>query len=203
MAAIRAAALGSGFAEPGLDAQRSFRALLAAMSEPGTLHHLVTAIEPPAGLSPAAANVLLTLADHDTPIWLAPAINGAGAGYVRFHCGAPIAGSPGEARLAIIDGAIADVPLSAFAIGEDRYPDRSATIIVQCTQLVSGRPVSLSGPGIRGSRLVAPDGLRPGFWTEVAANHAHYPLGVDFVLVAGSTIMAIPRSTAVLEQDSR
>ena len=203
MSAIRASSLGRGFPEPVFDSQQSFRALLAAMSEPGTLQRLTAAIEPPAGLSQAATNVLLTLADQDTPIWFAPSVDGTGAGYVRFHCGAPITVSPEDARLAVIDGATPDACLSAFDAGDDRYPDRSATVIVQCAQLTGGPAVSLSGPGIRGLRNISPSGLRAGFWEEIAANNARYPMGVDLVLVAGADIMALPRSTAALEQERR
>jgi alpha-D-ribose 1-methylphosphonate 5-triphosphate synthase subunit PhnH len=198
-----ATALGRGFPEPVLDAQHSFRALLGAMAEPGTLCRLEAKIEQPAGLTAGAAIVLLTLADHDTPVWFAPALGLAGADYVRFYTGAPIARMPGDARLAVIDGGEAGVPLSAFPAGEDRYPDRSATIVVQCLELTGGPAVSISGPGIRGSRSLAPAGLRADFWQEVAVNHARYPLGVDLVLVAAQDILAIPRSTAVLDRGGR
>ena len=42
-------------------------------------------------------------------------------------------------------------------------------------------------------------GFAPSFWREVAANHARYPLGVDLLLVAGRDVMALPRSTAILD----
>lgn len=198
-ASVDASVLGRGFCEPVLDAQHSFRALLGAMAEPGTLCRLAAKVEPPAGLTTAAAIVLLTLADHDTPVWFGPGLGAAGANYVRFYSGAPIARMPGDARLAVIDGGEASVPLSTFPAGEDRYPDRSATVVVQCLGLTGGPAVTISGPGIRGSRRIAPAGIRTGFWHEVAANHARYPLGVDLVFVAGRDIMAIPRSTAILD----
>lgn len=196
MSGLSTSHLGRGFAEPVLDAQRSFRVLLAAMSEPGTLHMMSSDIEPPVGLVPAAAIALLTLADQDTPVWLAPAITAA-SGYVRFHCGAPMAEAPGTARFAVIDGALTEPSLSAFDPGLDRYPDQAATVIVQCARLTGGAKVCLRGPGIRDTRTIAPDGLRAGFWQEVAANNARHPLGVDLILIAGTNLMALPRSTEV------
>lgn len=197
MTATLTSTLGRGFSEPVLDAQNCFRALMSAMSEPGTIHRLAAAIEAPVGLSPAAAVTLLTLADHDTPIWLHEVIDSAAAGYIRFHCGASIAKVPADAQLAVLDGSVRSVPIAAFNAGQDLYPDRSATIIVQCANFTDGRKVTLTGPGIRTTRTIAPAGLHSEFWTEAQSNQARYPLGVDFMLVAGSEIVALPRSTAI------
>lgn len=189
-------AIGRGFDDPVLGAQKCFRTILAAMSEPGTLHHLAQSIEVPHGLHPAAGEILLTLADYETPVWLAPKVAGAGA-YVRFHCGAATVAAPGDARLAVLDRADAQPGLAAFDAGDDRYPDRSATLIVQCGALAGGLEVQLSGPGIREPRVIAPTGLADDFWSQVDENSQRYPLGVDLVLVAGTDMLCLPRSTRI------
>lgn len=191
-----ASALGRGFADPVMDAQRCFRAILAAMAEPGTVHVLGASIEPPSCLTPAAATALLALADHDTPIWLQPQL-ADGAGYLRFHTGAPLARARAAARFAVVDGA-GNPELSTFDQGEDRYPDRSATVIIQCAGLTGGKAVELAGPGIRGRRTIAPRGISGGFWVDVADNGSRYPLGVDLMLAAGPEIMCLPRSIRVV-----
>ncbi len=189
-------AIGRGYDDPVLGAQKCFRTILAAMSEPGTLHRLAQSIEVPLGLHPAAAEILLTLADYETPVWLAPGVGGAAA-YVRFHCGAATVAAPGEARIAVLDGGDAQPRLAAFDAGDDRYPDRSATLIVQCAALTGGLQVQLSGPGIHVARVIAPAGLADDFWTQVDENHQRYPLGVDLVLVAGVDMLCLPRSTRI------
>ncbi len=189
-------ALGSAFADPVLGAQRVFRAVLTAMSEPGRVHVLDERIDAPATLDPTSARLLLTLADYETPIWLPPSMGADAAAYIRFHCSAPIAGSIAEARFAVIDGAASEPALAVFDAGNDRYPDRSATVIIACVGLSGGPLVTLVGPGIESDRIIAPRGLRAGFWDEVAANHARYPLGVDLVLVAGDAMLALPRTTS-------
>ncbi len=201
--AISPEALGRGFADPVHEAQRTFRAVLSAMSEPGRLHTLAATADAPTGLAPATALVLLTLADLETPVWLAPSLTSGGAAWLRFHCGAPIVADPSKARFAVLDGGIMDVPLHAFDPGDDRYPDKSATVIVQASALEGGAPVTLSGPGIQNTRRIAPLGLHAGFWDEVAANHASYPLGIDIILAAGSAIIALPRSTHVTPGEAR
>lgn len=195
--ALDMAGIGRGFDDAVSGSQCAFRALMAAIAEPGRPVSLATPIEAPAGLARAAAVVLLTMADHETPIWLAPALGVAVENYIRFHCASPLVAHPREARFAVLDGSEAGPALAAFDPGEDRYPDRSATVIVQCTAWNGGAPASLSGPGIRGARVIAPSGLRPGFWREVGASGARYPLGIDLLLVVGGEVLGLPRSVQV------
>jgi alpha-D-ribose 1-methylphosphonate 5-triphosphate synthase subunit PhnH len=99
----------------------------------------------------------------------------------------------------VIDGAVAEPKLAAFNAGDDQFPDRSTTVLVQCAGLADGETVTLEGPGIAGRRAVAPAGLRPNFWAEVEGNAALYPLGVDLLLVHGAQVLGLPRSTQIVE----
>jgi alpha-D-ribose 1-methylphosphonate 5-triphosphate synthase subunit PhnH len=187
--------MGRAFTDPVLQTQTAFRRILAAMAEPGTIIQLAADLDCPPLLHSATVVALLTLADRDTPVWIAPSLGIEGAGYLRFHVGAPAADNAGAARFAVIDPA-SPAPLAAFDGGSDRYPDTSATVIVQASALTGGEQVVLSGPGIKGARTIAPSGLQSGFWTDVADNHALYPRGVDLLLVSGANLMALPRSTS-------
>lgn len=189
-----------GFSEPVFQSQAAFRALLSALSEPGLIQEIAAALTPPAGLEAATAVALLTLADYETPIWLPePLRSGAAAAWLRFHCGATLVEAPGAAAFAVLDGAAGEPALAAFHPGEDQFPDRSTTVIVQCAALEGGPQVTLTGPGILGSREIAPSGLRAGFWAEIAANAELYPLGIDLVLSHGNRLIGLPRSTLVSE----
>ena len=87
--------IGAGFSDPVFQSQASFRALLAALSEPGTRQTIDAGIVPPAGLHAATATALLTLADYETPIWLPAALRDGPAGaWLRFHCGAALVEEP-------------------------------------------------------------------------------------------------------------
>lgn len=192
--------IGAGFSDPVFQSQASFRALLAALSEPGTRQTIHAGIVPPAGLHAATATALLTLADYETPIWLPAALRDGPAGaWLRFHCGAALVDEPRRAAFAVIDGTETAPLLADFDAGNDQFPDRSTTIIVQCKALEGGEAVTLAGPGILGACNVAPAGLRPGFWAEVAANNAAYPLGVDLLLTHGDAVVGLPRSTHIGE----
>lgn len=195
-------ALGRAFEDPVIGAQHCFRGILAAMSEPGTCHQLTQSVEAPDGLSLAGAQCLLTLVDAETPLWLAPSLAGA-ADYVRFHCNAQIVAEAAMASFAVLNGNDESPLLAAFGPGDERYPDRSATLIMQCESLSGGVTPLLSGPGIkegreRGAPSFAPLGLRASFWTEAAANHDRYPLGLDFIFTAGDKIACLPRSTRIV-----
>jgi alpha-D-ribose 1-methylphosphonate 5-triphosphate synthase subunit PhnH len=195
-----------GFADPVMQSQAVFRAIMAALSQPGHWQELgrdpadsVHGVVPPAGLMPSVAAALLTLADHETPVWLPPPLRaGPAAGWLRFHCGCPLTDNPAGAAFAVLAGDAVDLPpLAAFSIGEERFPDRSTTVLVPCGARAGGAAVRLSGPGIETARDVAPAGLRPGFWAEAAENARRYPLGVDLILADASALLGLPRSTRI------
>ncbi|MGO4406718.1 phosphonate C-P lyase system protein PhnH [Bosea sp. RAF48] len=189
-----------GFSEPVFQSQAAFRALLAALSEPGTLQRVAAEITPPEGLATATATALLALADYETPVWLSEALrNGAAGAWLRFHCGVALVDDPAKAAFAVIDGAAGEPSLSAFNLGTDQFPDRSTTVIVQVAALEGGPAITLAGPGILGSRDIAPQGLRPGFVEELRENGALYPLGVDVLLAHGEGLIGLPRSTQIEE----
>lgn len=180
--------LSGGFADPARDAAHAFRAVMAAMAQPGTIQP-VTGAEAP-GLSIAASVVLLTLCDATTPLYLAgksdtPALRQ----WIAFHIGAPLV-APEQAAFAL--GRWSDLqPLHRFSIGLPDYPDRSATLIVEMDNL-TGHGQRLSGPGIQTTaHLSLPE-------TEAfQRNAAHFPLGLDFILTAGRQLAALPRTTCV------
>jgi alpha-D-ribose 1-methylphosphonate 5-triphosphate synthase subunit PhnH len=188
--------LAPGFAEPVLDSQRTFRAVLEAMARPGTVCRLDRIPAAPEPLAPAAAAICLALVDLDTPLWLDAAAAPAAA-YLRFHCGCPIPEEPESAVFALLADAGHLPSLERFAAGDADYPDRSATLILQVAGLTAGEGRRLSGPGIDGAARLAIAGLDDAFWPAWTANRARFPLGFDVVLAAGERLAALPRTTLV------
>ncbi|MEX5729458.1 alpha-D-ribose 1-methylphosphonate 5-triphosphate synthase subunit PhnH [Rhodovulum iodosum] len=182
-------ALTGGFADAPVDAAHAFRAALEAMARPGRIFQIAGAA-PPAPLSAAAGTLLLTLADGDTPLYLAggwdtPALRE----WLTFHTGAPLT-RPRDAAFAVGDWA-ALAPLGAYRAGVSEYPDRSATLIVEMPALEKAG-ARLTGPGIETEEslgLPEIDAFR--------ANAAGYPLGLDFFFTSGNRLAALPRSTRV------
>ena len=186
-----------GFADPVMEAQNVFRIELDAMARPGRIGSVPDGLDPPAPLSVGAAAFCLALADHDTPIWLAPELRTASTlAFLRFHCGCPIVDDPADAAFAIAGGQSMPT-LDRFAIGDDAWPETSATVIVKVDGLAAAGPLTLTGPGIETSHRLSIDGLRDGVWDEWRANQGLFPCGIDLILVAGNRIAAVPRTTAV------
>lgn len=183
------ALLSGGFKNPAKDSAIAFRTALNAMSRPGQLQPIEGA-QPPSPLSIAAGTLLLTLVDTDTAVCLqgeydCPAVQQ----WLRFHTGAQLV-SAEQAEFVVTDWQHA-MPLTQFSQGNYEYPDRSATLIIEIDPH-SGDDLILTGPGLEnplGFCLPEADGLM--------ANHATYPLGVDFYLTCGDQLAGLPRSTKV------
>ncbi|MBY0335483.1 MAG: phosphonate C-P lyase system protein PhnH [Acetobacteraceae bacterium] len=185
----------AAFADPVLDAQGAFRALLHAMSHPGRVVALDAAPDAPAPLMPAAAAALLTLADAETPVWTDAA--GEALDWLRFHTGAPFVADPRDAAFLLATGA--PPALDALDAGTDEAPQEGATLIAQLPALAEGRGWRLTGPGVEHEHRLAAEGLPPGFAAQWAANAARFPRGVDVILCAGPRLAALPRTTRLAE----
>jgi alpha-D-ribose 1-methylphosphonate 5-triphosphate synthase subunit PhnH len=180
-----------GFADPVLDAQACFRAVLEAMSRPGRVQAVVAPPELPPGLSPAAAAVLLTLVDAATPLRLAA---GAEAeAWVRFHCGCALVR---DGAAFVLDPGATLMELDA---GTDEEPERGATLVLEVAALEEAGGWRLRGPGIAEEHRLRVLGAPQDFVAEWARNHARFPRGVDVILCTGTRIAALPRSVRIEE----
>jgi alpha-D-ribose 1-methylphosphonate 5-triphosphate synthase subunit PhnH len=187
------------FADPTFESQAAFRRIMRALSAPGTILACGEALAPPPPLARAAAATLLTLADFETPLWIAPSFPAAIGDYLAFHTGAPRAAAPDKAAFALVDLSVDALDLARFASGTAEYPDRSTTIVIQASSFAIGPRLRLSGPGIKGESTLAVSPLPKDFVAQWAANRAGFPLGVDLIFVAEARLAALPRSTAIIE----
>jgi len=192
------------FADPVFESQAVFRRIMRAMATPGTIFPCGEALAPPAPLAPAAAAALLTLADFETPLWIAPSFAAASgdavAAYLTFHTGAPLAPSPETAAFALIDLAADGLRLERFALGSAEYPDRSTTVVAQGASLSEGLALSLAGPGVQGEAELRAAPLPRDFLAQWRANRSRFPLGVDMILAAGTNLACLPRSVVLSEE---
>ena len=188
----------NGFADKALHSAWTFRAILEAMSRPGRIQAVSCDLDPPEPLYPAAAAVALTLFDLDTPVWLDAAMRRPDVvSFLRFHCGCPIIDDPAGAAFALAADPNALPPLDAFAPGTPEYPDRSTTLIVQCTSLGDVGGVDFTGPGIESVQALSAPSLSLEFWHRLRANNARYPLGIDTLFVTARAVAGCPRSSEI------
>jgi len=191
--------LEGGFAEPVFGAQVSFRALMDALANPGRPQAFDQRLEAPAALAPELAAVALTLCDHDTQLWLDPALAESDAvdGWLRFHTAAPLTTDPASATFALLSDVAALPSLERFALGSDEYPDRSTTIALLLPALSGGPELTLRGPGVDDHIHIAPLGLPADFVAQWGGNRELFPRGIDLLLLAGGKVIGLPRSTRI------
>lgn len=192
------AVLTGGFSEPVFESQGVFRRVMDAMARPGTIATLETLAAPPAPLGLAAGAIALALCDHDTPVYLTPALQRSPvAGWLSFQTGAPTVAERHDSAFAFLEAGAALPPFGLFAAGTQEYPDRSTTLVIEIAALEGGVPLTLSGPGIKQTTGFAPQGLPDLFCSHWADNRAIFPRGVDVILTAAHRLVCLPRTTII------
>ena len=196
----------AGFADPVLDSQACFRAVLDAMARPGSVHVVRGPRESPAGLDAATAAVLLTLVDAEVGVFFEPLGDGLRE-WLGFHCGASVVAEAGLAAFGVVLVASLtptlsrrereQVVLSRFSAGTDEGPEEGATVVLQVAGLGVGEVLRLAGPGIEVVTELRVEGLPEGFREEWAINRAGFPRGVDVILCAGERVAALPRTVGI------
>lgn len=188
----------AAFADPVFHSQRTFRELLQAMARPAVPRRLPVLPPAPAPVAPEAMAILLTLCDAATAVWLQRP-DAEAVAHLRFHTGARLADQPQQADFALIDEPAWMPALACFAHGDPRYPDRSASLVVQVNAFRTDHGLRFAGPGIRDTETLRIDGLPDDFWQQRAALSAQLPLGLDLYFVAAQHVVAMPRTTRLLE----
>ena len=191
--------------DPVFGAQATFRGVLDAMSRPGTICRLPAA-DPTAPLPATrfALAVLQTLLDHEVGFAVvAPqndAIAESAAAYLRETTGSRVVPIAAADYVLALGPLPADLP-TALKRGTPAYPDESATLLCLVPSFdtdASDSSVTLSGPGVPGTRTLRLPGLTPADLASLAAANAEPPLGIDLILVdPAGHLICLPRSTHV------
>jgi alpha-D-ribose 1-methylphosphonate 5-triphosphate synthase subunit PhnH len=199
--------LALGFSDPVLASQSVFRTVMEVMARPGSVATIDAAVAAPPPLGIAAAALALTLLDFETPVWLDPALAETAeiGGWLKFHTGAPLTTDLGTAAFAFVADPIKMPDFDVFCWGSVEYPDRSTTLVLQVEQLQVKQSAEhdgfrLSGPGIKGSRLLSASPLPTDFADRMAANRALFPRGVDLLLTCGRMLAGLPRSVHLTKE---
>jgi alpha-D-ribose 1-methylphosphonate 5-triphosphate synthase subunit PhnH len=193
-----------GFADKVASAQSTFRSVMDAMARPGSVQRVVASVGFPVPLMRGTAAIALTLFDHDTPIWLDARMSETSdvTKWLKFHSGAPVVRDSSIASFALIGDAAALPRLDRFSFGSNEYPDRSTTLIVQLESLAEGPTFELRGPGIDGSATIQAAIEPTDLFERLSVNEKLFPRGIDVVLVADDSIVAIPRTARLVTKES-
>ena len=122
----------------------------------------VSGAAPTNGLTPELAAIALTLADHDTPVWLDPSLaaNAAVIAWLRFQTGAPLTDDTPRRISRWWPIAAQMTALDSFRAGLGRVSgsvdDRSCMAL---PALTVAHTLTLRGPGIKDTRAIAPSAI--------------------------------------------
>jgi alpha-D-ribose 1-methylphosphonate 5-triphosphate synthase subunit PhnH len=194
------AELPAGFANKVLSAQSTFRSVMDAFARPGTVQRIVAVAGMPTPMMRGTVSIALTLFDHDTPIWLDPRMSETSevTKWLKFHTSAPVIADSSICSFALIGDPDGLPGLDRFAFGNNEYPDRSTTLILQVESLTQGPTLELRGPGIDGTAVLQATIRPPDLFQRLEINATLFPRGIDLVLVADDAIVAIPRTTRLV-----
>lgn len=179
-------------------AQRTFRAVLDALTRPGSVHRLPAELlrRVPAALLPA-----LALADLGTPVCvLDEEPGGPWQDVLSRVTSAPAAPLPGARIVAALRPPVA-AELAAVPRGSAAAPEDAALVTVPVSDVArGGHLLRLTGPGIATTVQVAPGGLAPELLAARRDAVAGFPAGIDLLLVDGDGgVLGLPRSTRIEE----
>lgn len=190
-----------GFADPVIEGQATFHAVMHALARPGERRTIAGVAGAPGALGPTLGAIALTLLDFETNVFLGldePARTDV-ARWLKFHTGTRVTDAMDTAAFAILATGETLPPFEAFCQGSDTYPDRSTTLLIPVAGFETGRRFMLKGPGIETTREIVVDGIVADLAERLTANRELFPRGVDLVLVAPGEVIGLPRTTRVFD----
>ncbi len=186
------------------DSQKTFRALLGALSRPGVVHWLpkIAWAAPPAERNPHVLTVMKTLCDERTAFGVTPESDEPWIRYLAVNTRAACVGLEAADYVAADGGRFLPV-VSRLKAGSLEEPESSATLVLSAARISSagekgspaGCTLALRGPGVRDTAVVHIAGLDPRYIADLEAASRLYPFGVDaFVVDWSGAVIGIPRS---------
>ena len=186
----------------------TFRTLLECFARPGTIGQL----DAPPLASPAEpawwTGIAFTVLDQTQGYALAHegrwrTADDPLARWLTLRCHARLVPAA-QAQLALFADAACAPLLAELPQGSLTFPEAGATAVVLVAHLDGTAPDAvtwqLRGPGIAGTRALAVDAAAAAWLAPLQASRAHYPCGIDVVLVdQGGRCAGLPRSTHITE----
>lgn len=181
--------------------QKTFRALLQAMSHPGRVFTLSQESGVESQESGGLMLILQTLLDREVGF----CVIGTEKEYLKTNI-SELTGCPvkdiSDADFIIISDGESNGEILKAKRGTLEYPDIGATVIYSIRSLSArddgGLTLTLKGPGINGEISPFLSGVSKREFHYLKEINSEYPLGIDSVFIdSANRIMCIPRSTRI------
>jgi alpha-D-ribose 1-methylphosphonate 5-triphosphate synthase subunit PhnH len=189
-----------------LAAQRTFRALMNALSRPGLLAALPEGpADVPPGVDRHAALIAFTLLDHEVRFAAWGPRSQSFTDYVVRKTGARPAPAE-EAGFLFAGGGDPAAPVALLPTGTLEFPEEGGTAVLTVEHLsaddLDGAVLSLTGAGVASAARVAVRGLADEALDAFMELNREYPLGIDAYLVdEGGRVLGLPRTVRILRED--
>lgn len=189
------------------DSQVTFRALLEALSRPGTTADLPALLYRtlPKGLCAHVVSILKTLCDHRVSFSVGSADRRPDwVSYLEVNLASPFR-PVAEAHYVVFEGHTFDRDFALLNRGSLEFPEAGATALLRVRRLSAetdreppGAILRVAGPGVQGAAHLIVADLDPLYLQERRNANRFYPMGVDLFLVDDSgKVAGIPRTSAV------
>lgn len=167
--------------------QQNFRALLEAMSRPGSVESIQGS-----DIEATYVAVLATLVDGEVSL--------ADPNGLLNELHWPLLQaqhvSADEADYVLCRGD--QLPMLQPRLGTLSCPEQSTTLVIQTQSLTTGNlNLEVSGAGVNGTVNFCVSGLHSDWLAQREDWVCAFPLGVDMILVDETSVMALPRTTKV------
>lgn len=182
--------------QPAALEQRTFRAMLAAMSMPGSIEVLTDAN--PSDATVAVVAIAQSFLDHEVTFHVAAEGGSALEDAILRRTGARTAPLD-RAGYVFADATHARCAVEQAVEGALEEPEQSATLIVRCAQVGAGDlALRLTGPGVDGEITLRLGGLGADVIEARNERNGPFPTGIDLLFVdAQGRLAGLPRSTQV------
>lgn len=191
------------------DSQKNFRILMDAMSRPGEIFKLCDNYfsNTPQELNSNFLTILKTLGDNTVSFSLGNMESEAIKKYIEVNTGMEFM-YLSEADYVLFRGWEFDESFFELNLGTYEFPERSATVIVETENILSGVfkesfrskvEITMRGPGIKDKNIVTICGLDKKYAEGLGDINSMFPLGIDVIFVDSEGNLTCVSRTTKLE----
>ena len=182
-----------GFDGPAVGSHQTFRAILAAMENPGQLVTIRENPHAPDVFNTASAATCLMLLDFETTVWTDIDWRSPAIGWLQLCCGCSVVTESCMANFAIITKPANMPALDYFRIDRNEYPERPTTMVVQVDDILPAVYEHYSNSFVDNTARLEYKGVADIFWDQWSQLSLLHPLGIDIFFTCDDVLSALPK----------
>ncbi len=173
--------------------ERTFRSILSAMENPGSLVTIYEKPPAPQELHSASAATCLTLLENEAPVWTDIDWKSPVISWLQWGCGSCVVTEPSMANFALVTKPASMPALDYFRVGRNEYPDTATTLVVQVDDILPGSETKFPILLTNGHPQLELKGVLDQFWHQWQQVSSLYPMGIDIFVTCEDVLAAVPK----------